>query len=100
MVNSAPYLIFLACAAIHSIATAGAEALIPFYTKSLGASTALAGLPFVVNSVSRLFTDPVAGAISDRLGNLLDERKLDGVMALINNMETLDDASKLSSSLC
>jgi len=66
--DKAPYLIFLLCAALHSIATAGAEALLPFYTKSLGASTALTGLPFVVNSVSRIFTDPVAGAVSDRLG--------------------------------
>jgi Na+/melibiose symporter-like transporter len=63
VIDKAPYFVFLLCTAIHSIATAGAEALIPFYTKSLGASTALAGLPFVVNSVSRLFTDPVAGAV-------------------------------------
>ena len=68
MTDKAAYLIFLLCAAIHSTATAAAEALLPFYTKSLGASTALAGLPFVINSVSRIFTDPVAGAISDRLG--------------------------------
>ena len=68
MTDKAAYFIFLLCAAIHSTATAAAEALLPFYTKSLGASTALAGLPFVINSVSRIFTDPVAGAISDRLG--------------------------------
>lgn len=68
MIGKAPYLIFLLCTAVHSTATAAAEALLPFYTKFLGASIALAGLPFVVNSVSRIFTDPVAGAISDRVG--------------------------------
>lgn len=64
-----PYLVFLTVAAIHSVATSGAEALLPFYMKFLGTSTALAGLPFVMNSLSRFFTDPFAGAASDRLSS-------------------------------
>ncbi|MBI2986831.1 MAG: MFS transporter [Deltaproteobacteria bacterium] len=69
MMTVRPYLAFLTVVAIHSIATSGAEALLPFYMKFLGASTALAGLPFAMNSLSRFFTDPLAGAASDRLGS-------------------------------
>lgn len=65
----ASYRAFLACTVIHSIATAGAEALLPFYMKSLGTSTALAGLPFIANSLARFFSDPFSGAISDRLSS-------------------------------
>lgn len=65
----ASYWAFLACAVLHSIATAGAEALLPFYMKSLGGSTAFAGLPFIVNSLARLFSDPFSGVISDRLSS-------------------------------
>ncbi|MFQ5903984.1 MAG: MFS transporter, partial [Candidatus Binatia bacterium] len=64
-----PYLAFLACAVIQSIATTGADALLPFYVKSLGISTALAGLPFIMNSVARVFVDPFLGVIADRLSS-------------------------------
>ena len=41
----------------------------PFYMRSLGASTALVGLPFVLNAVSRIFSDPLNGAVADRLSS-------------------------------